>query len=549
MKSFIAFLFIILPVSMLAQHPHGSMVMPQTVTIDPGLGNVHHAVSTKNALAQRYFDQGLAYVYAFNHDEAVKSFKQAADLDPGLAMAYWGIALARGSNYNLQADRGQLFEAYQNLQKAQGLASAASARDRAYIEALSKRYSSDPAADQAKLGKDYKAAMAGLVKQFTDDLDAATLYAESMMNLRPWQLWTLDGKPAEDTLEIVSVLEGVLRRDPEHSGANHYYIHAVEASPNPERALASAKRLSYLAPSAGHLVHMPSHIFIRTGSYDAAAKANAQAIVADQNYIKKNGPQGIYPMMYFNHNISFLSSVSAMSGRYAEAMKNARELEANVAPNLTEMPMLEMFAAYPLVTMVRFHKWEEIIKESAPPTGQKLTTAYWHLARGIAAAETGKAVEASKELEAYAAAAREVPADLPMGNNTAVAILKVAEMLLAGESALAKGNITGGIKLLSDGASAGDLLNYDEPPDWDLPIREWLGRAYLKNQQYAEAEKVYRAELAKHARNGRALFGLAEALNKQGKVSSAKAALREYEKVWMTADSKLRIEDLYPKGH
>ncbi len=234
-----------------AQHQHGSMPMPQTATIDPGLGKVHHAVSAKNGLAQRYFDQGLAYIYAFNHDEAVKSFKQAAELDPSLAMAYWGIALARGSNYNLPAGPGQLSEAYQNLQKAQGLASTASARDRAYIEALSKRYSSDPAADQAKLGKAYKKALADVVKQFPDDLDAATLYAESMMNLRPWQLWTLDGKPAEDTLEIVSVLEGVLRRDPTHSGANHYYIHAVEASPNPERALASAKRLSYLAPSAG----------------------------------------------------------------------------------------------------------------------------------------------------------------------------------------------------------------------------------------------------------------------------------------------------------
>lgn len=545
MKTLIAFLLIILPISVFAQHQHWGM--PPTATIDPGLGKVHHAVSTKHALAQRYFDQGLAYIYAFNHDEAVKSFRQAAELDPKLAMAYWGVSLARGSNYNLQADPGQLSEAYQNLQKAQSLASATSVRDRAYIEALSKRYSSDAAADQAKLGKDYKTAMAGLVKQFPADLDAATLYAESMMNLRPWQLWTLDGKPAEDTLEIVAVLEGVLRRDPTHSGANHYYIHAIEASPTPERALASAKRLSYLAPSAGHLVHMPSHIFIRTGSYDAAARANARAIVADQNYIKKNGPQGIYPMMYFNHNISFLSSVSAMSGRYAEAMKNARELRANVAPMLSEMPMLEAFAAYPVVTMVRFHKWDEIMKEDAPPAGQKLTTTYWHLARGIAAAETGKAADADKELEAYTATARDVPADMQLGNNKAGAILKVGELLLTGETSLAKGDIAGGIKLLSDAAAASDMLIYDEPPDWDLPIREWLGRAYLSNRQYAEAEKVYRMELTKHPRNGRALFGLAEALNKQGKVSSAKATLREYATAWATADTKLRIEELYRK--
>ena len=546
MKSFIAFILILLPYGIYAQTNHGNMAMPERkAELDPGVGKVHHVVSTSNASAQRFFDQGLAYMYAFNHDEAVKSFKQAAVLDPTLAMAYWGVALARGSNYNLQADPGQLTEAHQNLQKAQSLASKASARDRAYIDVLSKRYSANPVAEQSALGKQYRLAMADLVKKYPDDLDAATLYAESMMNLRPWQLWSLDGKPAEDTLEIVSVLEGVLRRDPNHTGANHYYIHAVEASPNPERALPSARRIGMLAPDAGHLVHMPSHVYIRTGNYDEAAKANARAIIADQNYIKKNGPLGIYPMMYYNHNISFLSSVSAMSGRYADAMKNARLLETNVGPLLGEMPMLENFSAYPLVTMVRFSKWNEVMKASAPPASQKLTTAFWHMARGIAAAETGKAADAKRELDAYREAARAVPADLVLGNNTAGPILKVAEMLLAGEVALAVGDKPGGIKLLADGAAAGDLLNYDEPPDWDLPVREWLGRALLKDHQYAEAEKVYREELVKHRGNGRALFGLAESLRKQRKFAGAQKARLDFARAWANADIKLLVDDLY----
>lgn len=542
MRTNILFLLILVPFGAFAQHGHGDMKMPPAAVIDPGVGKVDHPVSTKNESAQRFFNQGLAYMYAFNHDEAVKSFKRAADLDPNLAMAYWGVALARGSNYNLQADPNQLTEAYQNLKKAQVLAPKASAHDRAYIDALSKRYSADPAADQAALGKQYRLAMSGLVKTYPNDLDAATLYAESMMNLRPWQLWSLDGKPAEDTLEIVSVLESVLRRNPNHSGANHYYIHAVEASPNPERALPSARRIGMLAPTAGHLVHMPSHIYIRTGNYADAAKTNAQAIVVDQNYIKKNGPEGIYPMMYYNHNISFLSSVSAMSGRYAEAMRNARKLEANVAPALAEMPMLEAFAAYPLTTMVRFHKWSEIMKAPAPPANQKLTTAFWHMARGIAASETGNAADAKRELDFYRSSVQAVSADLVIGNNTAGPILRVAELLLSGEVALAAGDKAGGIKMLYDGVAAGDLLNYDEPPDWDLPVREWLGKALLKGGQYAEAEKVYRDELQKHRINGRALFGLAESLQKQKKTAEAGKIRLEFTRAWANADTKLTIE-------
>src|SRR5688500_15112021 len=331
-----------------AQNGHGSHAVQEkkTVWLDTGLGNVDHPVTTKNPDAQKFFNQGLAYLFAFNHQEGVNSFKHAAELDPDLAMAYWGASLGLGANYNDPANPERFAQAYVYLQKALELAPKATEAERAYIKALSKRYSKDPDADKQKLAADYKAAMAELVKQYPDDLDAATLYAESLMNLRPWQLWTLDGKPAEGTLEIIAVLEGVLKRNPNHTGANHYYIHAVEAGPDPHRALAAARRLGGLAPNAGHLVHMPSHIYLLTGDYTDAAKSNELAIIADRNYIQRSGSSGVYPLMYYNHNIHMLAASHARNGNYAGALKSARELEANVRPNVKLMPMLEMFMPY-----------------------------------------------------------------------------------------------------------------------------------------------------------------------------------------------------------
>ena len=316
MKYLMLALTLLVPVITPAQHSHTPKVR-ELASLASGLGDVNHPVSTTNPEAQKFFNQGLAYMYAFNHEEAVRSFKRAGELDPQLAMANWGIALALGSNYNLQADSPQLKEAYANLQKALTLSPKSSEHERAYIEALVKRYSNDEQADRQKLALDYKNAMGEVVNRYPDDLDAATLYAESMMNLRPWKLWSLDGKPAEGTEEIVAVLEGVLRRNPNHTGANHYYIHAVEASKNPERALPSAARLGKLAPKAGHLVHMPSHIYIRTGDYNEAAQVNADAIVADREYIASAGAQNLYSMMYYNHNIHFLAAANAMKGRFA----------------------------------------------------------------------------------------------------------------------------------------------------------------------------------------------------------------------------------------
>lgn len=549
MKFLMLLILIVCSVSVFGQMNHDMMKMPpetNALMLDEGLGNISHPVSTQNAEAQKFFNQGLAYMYAFNHAEAIKSFKRAAELDANLAMAYWGAALGLGSNYNVTADASQLKEAYATLQKAIQLAPKATEIERDYINALAKRYSADGTqSDRAKLGQDYKMAMQELVKKYPDDLDAAVLYAESMMNLRPWQLWSLDGKPAEGTLEIIAILEGVMRRNPNHTGANHYYIHAVEASPTPERGLASAARLGWLAPNAGHLVHMPSHIYIRTGDYVEAAKSNADAIIADRKFIEKNGAQNLYAMMYYNHNIHFLSCASAMNGNYAEAIKQAQILESNVRPHLKMMPMLEMFSPYPIVTLVRFRKWDEIMKYPAPSAEMRITGGFLNFARGMALANSAKTDDAKKELAALREKIKAIPADTGFGNSTAHGVLKVAEELLAGEIALSNGENKAAIESFRKAAASEDIVNYNEPPDWDIPVREWLGRALLTDGQFAEAEKVYRAEIAKHPRNGRALFGLAESLRKQGKTDSAAMVQREFEKSWEKADTKLAVEDLY----
>lgn len=544
MKHLFLALLLVFPVSAFGQHSHAPAKTPAPVALAEGLGDINLPVTTNNPEAQKFFNQGLAYVYAFNHEEAVRSFKQATQLDPQLAMGYWGMALALGSNYNVQADGPSLLSAYTNLQKAIELAPKASEHERGYINALAKRYSSDLNVDKQKLAVDYKNAMGELAKRYPDDPDAATLYAESMMNLRPWKLWSLDGKPAEDTLQIVSVLENVLRRYPNHTGANHYYIHAVEASNNAERALPSAARLGKVAPKAGHLVHMPSHIYIRTGDYTEAAQSNVDAIAADREYITKTGNQGLYTMMYYNHNIHFLASANALKGRYADSIKSARELEANVAPHLKAMPMLEMFRPYPIISQVRFNRWDDVLKEPKPDASLKITTVFWHYARGSAFASTNQVANADAELKALQALVKTIPADAPMGNNVAVDVMKIADLALAGRIAFARGDKQTAFSLLNQAAVAEDATSYNEPADWDLPVREVLGGMLLSSGDYTAAEKAFRDELKRHPRNGRALFGLAESLKQQGNKSSAQMVWREFEEAWKDADTKLTVSAL-----
>jgi tetratricopeptide (TPR) repeat protein len=548
-KMKVVFLILVLVSLGYAQHGHGTLAAPEkrAVWLDDGLGHIDHPVTTKNAEAQKFFNQGLAYLFAFNHDEGVASFKRAAELDPNMAMAYWGMSLGQGANYNDPGNTDRFAQAYINLQKAVELAPKANEVDRAYINALAKRYSKDPNADKAKLASDYKAAMADLVSKYPDDLDAATLYAESMMNLRPWQLWSLDGKPAEGTLEIIAVLESVLRRNPYHTGANHYYIHAVEASPNPERGSAAAMRLGGLAPNAGHLVHMPSHIYLRTGDWAEAAKSNDLAIIADRNYIEKSGAKGIYPLMYYNHNVHMLASSQASQGNYAAAIKAATELAVNVGPTVAAAPPLEMFMPYPIVTYTRFHKWDDVMKYPQPDAKMLITTAFWRASRGLALAETGKAADAEKELAAMREIGKSIPPAATLFTTPVSVALKVADDLLSAEIAESRGDRKAAIEGLRAAVVSEGKVYYAEPPDWDLPVREWLGRALLRDGQYAEAEKTYREEIARRPRNGRALFGLAEALEKQGKSSSAEFVRKEFALTWANADTKLTLEDLYGK--
>jgi tetratricopeptide (TPR) repeat protein len=509
-----------------------------------GLGSHHHPVSTRHAEAQKFFNQGLTLVYAFNHEEAVRSFKRAAELDPQMAMAHWGIALALGPNINLDVDPEREKAAYEAVQKALSLAAKASESERAYIDALAKRYSIAPGADLKKLAVDYKNAMGELSKRYPDDLDAATLYAESAMNLRPWQLWTSDGKPAEGTEEIVAVLESVLRRNPDHIGAIHYYIHAVEASRHPERALVYAPKLPNAVPAAGHLVHMPAHIYMRTGDYTAAARSNQDAAQADEAFFQKSGRQGLYPLMYYNHNLHFLAVSYSMNGRYADALAAARKLESNIAAHLKEMPMLDGFAATPTLVMVRFRRWDDILKLPQPAADLHGMTALWRFARGMAYAAKGQTTQAENERKLFLDAVKLIPPQAGYGLNSASSVMKIAEHVLNARIALTMRAHPMAVASLRKAVELEDALAYDEPPGWFLPVRETLGGVLLQSGQPEEAEQVFRADLERNARNGRSLFGLMDSLKAQGKKDAAQFVQRELESAWKNADTQLRIEDL-----
>jgi tetratricopeptide (TPR) repeat protein len=506
-----------------------------------GMGTHHHPISTTNAEAQKFFDQGLRFVFAFNHEEAIRSFKRAAELDPQLAMAHWGIALALGPNINLDVDPEREKAAFEAVQKAQSLRAHASEHERAYLDALVTRYSPDPKADLKKLAVDYKNAMADVVKRYPDDLDAATLYAESAMNLRPWKFWTADGKPAEGTEEIVATLESVLRRDPNHIGAIHYYIHAVEASNTPERALAYAPQLPTLVPAAGHLVHMPAHIYARTGDHEAAALSNKYAARVDEAYMKARGGGGFYPAMYYSHNLHFLAIAESMSGRFAAANAAAKQLEAHVGPHIKAMPMLEGFMTVSPLLLVRFNRWGDIENLPPPDKGLVGTTTLWHFARGLAFHAKGRPKEAKAELDAMISGQKLVPADANFGLNSASHVLQIAEKVLAARLAY-KSDPKQALSLLRSAVELEDSMAYDEPQAWFLPVRETLGAALMNSGDYAGAEQVFRTDLEKNRRNGRSLFGLMEALKAQKKDQQAMLVKQQFEAAWKNADTKLTLD-------
>ena len=517
---------------------------PSGLPLFDDLGTHHHAVTTSNEMAQKYFDQGLRLLYGFNHDEAERAFREAARLDPNCAMAWWGVAYALGPNYNLPMDAGRNGAALEAVQKAQSLQAGASELEQGYIAAIATRYSADAAANRADLDRAYGNAMRELSRKYPDDNDAAVLYAESLMDLKPWQLWTSDGKPQEGTEEILRVLEAVLTRDPNHPGANHFYIHAIEASPNPEKGAPSAERLRTLVPGAGHLVHMPAHIDIRTGNYNGAIDANASAARADEAYFARTKPSGVYPAMYYTHNFQFLSTAAGMLGQSQKALEAAAKAVANVAPMAGHDPMVEYALPWSFYAMARNAKWDDIQAYPQPSDSTPATFAMWRYARGLAYVAKGDLKAAREERTNLATAKSKVPEAMMLNTNRAHDLLNIAIEVLDGRLAGAAGNRKSAIAHWKKAIEIQDRLIYDEPPAWYYPVRESLGGEYLRTMQYAEAEKVFRRDLELNPNNPRSLFGLSEALKAQQKNAEAATVSQRFEKEWQGADVELSVPSL-----
>ena len=514
---------------------------------DPGFGRHHHAIRTTNAEAQRAFDRGFDFVFGFNHEEAAKAFAKAAELDPSAAMPLWGVAWAIGPNYNLDIDDARSKQAYDAMQKAVALAKDGPPEERAYVEAMAVRFSPDPKADRVALARQYSDRMRAVTQAFPDDLDAATLYAESLMNLKAWKLWTLDGKPADRTEEIVRVLEGVLARDPSHLGANHYYIHTVEASPTPARALASADRLRTLAPMAGHLVHMPAHILARTGDHEGAAKANLAGAEADRAFLAGRPDDNFYGMAYYTHNLHFLADSEMMQGRYAEATRAATDLTARLAPHTAMMPMGESMVAMRYSVPLRFAKHDDALAMPAPPADRPVETAWYHFARGVSLARTGKVDDAAAAHTAMQTAAAAIPDSALFGGTgleSATTILALAGVVLDARIAWARGAKPEAVALWRKAVALADAVPYDEPPIWFYPVRESLGAALLLSGDAAGAERVFREDLVRFPRNPRSLFGLHESLVGQKKTAAAAWVKQAFDAAWARAAGPLTLEML-----
>ncbi len=506
--------------------------------LDTGLSRLHHPVSARNRQAQAYFDQGMRLVFAFNHDAAINAFQRALELDPDLAMAHWGIALALGPNINLPMDAAAHKAAYAELQKAIVLKPKATPVEREYIDALSRRYSANADADLAALQVAYKDAMKALVRRHPQDTDAAVLYAESLMDLHPWKLWAPDGTPTEGTLELVKVLEHAQAQRPDHIGALHYYIHAIEASPHPEKALAAAKRLESLAPSAGHLVHMPAHIYIRTGNYIDAIRVNEAAVRADER-LAASGAKSFYLVAYYGHNLHFLAICNAIAGNSARAIAAANKLYAHASPMIREIPPLDGFLYTPAMVLAKFARWDDILALPEPAFEAPISDTVWHFARTLALTGKGRLVDAAAERGKFLEAANSLPKTLELGNNNAGGLVAIARPYLDGRIALMRGNFAEAIPYLRVAVAAEDALAYDEPPAWYLSSREALGAAMARSGDFAGAEKTFRDDLVHNPESGRSLFGLHAALLAEGSGEEAAKVQARFERAWRAADVKL----------
>jgi len=501
------------------------------------LGSHHHPITTTSEQAQRYFDQGLRLVYAFNNEEAIRSFEAAAQLDSQAAMPYWGIALALGPNINSAMEKKDEHRAVEMVQKARRLADRATPVEQAYIEALVTRYVSRKVAKRKGLDEAYAKAMRSVAQRFPQDNDAATLFAEALMDLRPWDFWKPDGRPQPGTDEIVTTLESVLAQNPDHPGACHYYLHAVEASLEPERALPCAERLPGLMPGAGHLVHMPAHIYMRLGRYHEAVERNQQAAHVDEQYLAGQHPTGEYADGYYTHNLHFLWASLAMEGRNDEAMKAARDLTATITEEAARKDRgKEFYLPTPIFSMIRFGRWEELLKEPPPPKGLRLMEGMWRLGRGLALVATGRLPGSEGEHVVLAGLTKQIRRDRTTEEKTERALLKIAERVLSGEIAAHRQRYDDAIRLFEDAIKIEEALPYSEPPLWPLSVRHHLGMSLLLAGRPSEAEAVYHTDLLRYPDNGWALIGLIQSLRAQQKDDQAAEVEDRFKKAWAHAD-------------
>lgn len=511
------------------------------LTADPplfdNLGSLHHPITTTSEQAQRYFDQGLRLVYAFNHEEAIRSFEAAIQQDSQAAMPYWGIALALGPNINSAMEKKDDRRAIEMVRKARQLADRTTRGEKAYIEALAARYVSRKGIKRKGLDEAYAKAMRSVAQQFPDDDDAATLFAESLMDLRPWDFWKPDGRPQPGTDEIVATLESVLARNPDHPGACHYYLHAVEASSQPERSLPCAERLPGLMPGAGHLVHMPAHIYMRVGRYHEAVERNQQAAHADEQYLADQHPTGEYTDGYYTHNLHFLWASLAMEGRNVEAMKAARDLTATITEEEARKERgKELYLSTPIFSMIRFSRWEELLREPPPPKGLRLMEGMWRLGRGLALVATGRLPGADGEHVVLAGLTKQIRRNRTTEEKSERAMLKIAERILSGEIAAHRQRYDDAVRLFEEAMKVEEALPYSEPPLWPLSVRHHLGAALLLADRPSEAEAVYRADLLRYPDNGWALIGLIRSLRAQQKDDQAAETEDRFKKAWAHAD-------------
>lgn len=528
-------------------------VMAKDEPFFAGLGNYKRKITTDSPVAQRYFNQGLGFYFGFNQGEAIRSFQAAVAADPKCAMAHWGIALACGPHINLPLVPPPSAElAWKELAFAQENAGNVSPVERDLIEALSHRYANPQPEDRAPLDQAYADAMRKVWEKYPKDPDVGVLFAEAMMDLRPWDQWTPEGQPNPGTEEVLATLEGVMKLNPKHPFANHLYIHAVEASPHPERAAKAADRLRTLQPGLAHNVHMPSHIDIRCGRWQQAVETNEKAVAADRGYRKIVGPPKGFINVYVAHNRHMLAYAAMMTGQRDLALKNIRAMVAEIPPDFLKENALqgEGFVAMPLEVMVRFGLWDKILAEpdnyADYMTG---TRAFHHAARAIAYAAKNDPENARKEQAIFVEKAKLVPKEETFGNNTAQDLLALAARMTEGEILIRENKLDAGIDELHEAIKLEDALKYDEPPGWLIPIRHSLGAALLQHGRYAEAEEVYRQDLARLPENGWSLYGLAESLRAQDKdPKEVKAAEAKFKKVWDKADLRITSSCLCQPG-